>query len=561
MSLRLINITLQVAFFGTIIGALVSLLSLGFVYGVKVLSDFREGLNYCSLELFSVCFSYLPVLFLLVSAIIIIIVKKTLQIARYHGPADVILSAHSPTSNLDLKTGFLSTFAAFVSASGGASVGQYGPLVHLGGTIATLINKITPRLLSKDIFIGCGVAAAISAGFNSPIGGIIFAHEAILRHFSFKAIAPIAVSSVVASTLTNYFFPLGILFQDTDSEIGILSSVSLSLLLGPFCAIIAVLFMKSLLSLQKNANKISSNELIRILLAGIICGLIGGFIPEVLGLGGKAIGGIIENSFSLIFIIFILVLKFFVTVLCLSLGFFGGVFSPALVLGASIGGIFTYFGNFFGFNALGDSLILAGMAALSASVIGAPIASIVIIFELTHSYDLAFVSIICVAGSCLISSILFGHSFFDKQLLNRNFMMSRGRTDILLSERTIKSLLGKNDFLTARVGSQKKYFINILKNSEFTEVYLVDADDRLKGKLKVNDLINPEKTDLIGDTNPLRIEDNSNIAEAIVKASNFIGESIPVTDPDGKLLGVVTEADLFSEYLRVQDQISKIEKD
>ena len=77
------------------------------------------------------------------------------------------------------------------SASGGASVGQYGPLVHLGGTIGSLIKRYTQNILTRDVFIGCGVAAAISAGFNSPIGGMIFAHEAILRHFSFRAIAPI----------------------------------------------------------------------------------------------------------------------------------------------------------------------------------------------------------------------------------------------------------------------------------------------------------------------------------------------------------------------------------
>ena len=128
----------------------------------------------------------------------------------------------------------MSTFSAFVSASGGASVGQYGPLVHLGGTIGNLINSKIGGLLSKDIFIGCGVAAAISAGFNSPIGGIIFAHEAILRHFSFRAIAPIALSSVVSSTLTTYFFPMN-LFQNTDSNIGAFSLYVT--FLGPVCNI------------------------------------------------------------------------------------------------------------------------------------------------------------------------------------------------------------------------------------------------------------------------------------------------------------------------------------
>ena len=100
------------------------------------------------------------------------------------------------------------------------------------------------------MFIGCGVAAAISVGFNSPIGGMIFAHEAILRHFSFRAIAPIAISSVVSATIANQFFS----FRDTFSKyrcgyrsITFRKHISL---LGPICAIIAVVFMRGLLSLQ-----------------------------------------------------------------------------------------------------------------------------------------------------------------------------------------------------------------------------------------------------------------------------------------------------------------------
>ena len=208
--------------------------------------------------------------------------------------------------------------------------------------------------------------------------------------------------------------------------------------------------MRSLLTLQKYSSKINSSELIRILYAVAVVGVIGGFIPEVLGLGGETIVGIIERSYTFSFIMCVLILKLVVTVICLSMGFFGGVFSPALVLGAAAGGILTFVGSNLGISNLGDSLILAGMAALSASVIGAPIASIVIIFELSHSYDLAFVAIICVAGSCLISSLIFGHSFFDIQLINRDFRISRGRTDILLSETSIKDIFGKNSIYQLR---------------------------------------------------------------------------------------------------------------
>ena len=547
--------------FGTLTGTIVSILSIGFVLGVKNISDFRIETSPCLFQVSGYCFSITPLVFLFLAAIIIILVKRSLNIARYHGPADVILSAHSPSTELDVKTGFLSTFSAFISASGGASVGQYGPLVHLGGTIGNFINRQVPALLSKDIFIGCGVAAAISAGFNSPIGGIIFAHEAILRHFSFRAIAPIALSSVVSSTLTTYFFPSGILFQNTDSDISLLPAVSLSLLLGPICALIAVIFMKSLLNLQKNIIKISPSEIIRIMIAVLICGLLGGFIPEILGLGGETISGILNEIYSINFIILVLILKLMVTVVCLSMGFFGGVFSPALVLGASVGGIFTYIGNLIGIGMLGSSLVLAGMAALSASVIGAPIATIVIIFELTHSYDLAFVSIICVAGSCLMSSFYFGHSFFDKQLLSRNFKISRGRTEILLSEISVGNLVHKNEYLAVSINIERSKLLGLFETTGFTEAYFIDDDGKLVGKTKVNSVLSVSTSNLIDENNPLFIKESSNISDAIIKVSNFVGESVPVTDNNGILKGVVTESDLFLEYLKVQEQISEIEKD
>lgn len=560
MVFKTFSIVFQVIIFGAAVGGVVSITAVGFVSGVRLISDWRYQFGTCFFDLGGICFSIQPLFFLLASALIIILVKRTLNIERYHGPADVILSAHSPSQDLDPKTGFLSTFSAFVSASGGASVGQYGPLVHLGGTIGGIINRRLPHLLTKDTFIGCGVAAAISAGFNSPIGGIIFAHEAILRHFSFKAIAPIAVSSVVSSTLANYFFPSGILLQNTSSEISLLPSVSLSLILGPMCAVIAVIFMRSLITLQKYSSKLSTSEFIRILYAVVAVGLIGGFIPEVLGLGSETIVGIIERSYTFYFLMCVLTLKLVVTVICLSMGFFGGVFSPALVLGAALGGILTYIGSTFGINNIGDSLILAGMAALSASVIGAPIASIVIIFELSHSYDLAFVAIICVAGSCLISSLIFGHSFFDIQLINRNFRISRGRADIVLSEISIENIIGKNKFLST-TQTKRKELIKLFASSDFTEAYIIEEDNRLMGKIKVNEVMKELNQDVLIDKNPLALSINESISEAITKASNFVGESIPVLDQSKKLVGVITEADLFLQYLSVQESISNIERD
>ena len=547
-----------------IVGLIVSVVAQVFALTAKYIYDLSVGddvFSYFNIVIIETELNILPFFSCLLASILVCILIKINKIERWHGPADTIYAAHQIAGTLDTKMGFNSTLASFFSISGGASVGMYGPLVHFGGTLAAYLRRrpFIPNI-PHDIIIGAGVAAAISAGFGSPIAGIIFAHEAILRHFSFKAIAPIAVSSVVSSTLANYFFPSGILLQNTSSEISLLPSVSLSLILGPMCAVIAVIFMRSLITLQKYSSKLSSSEFIRILYAVVAVGLIGGFIPEVLGLGSETIVGIIERSYTFYFLMCVLTLKLVVTVVCLSMGFFGGVFSPALVLGAALGGILTYIGSTFGINNIGDSLILAGMAALSASVIGAPIASIVIIFELSHSYDLAFVAIICVAGSCLISSLIFGHSFFDMQLINRNFRISRGRADIVLSEISIKNIIGKNKFLST-TQTKRKELIKLFASSDFTEAYIIEEDNRLMGKIKVNEVMKELNQDVLIDKNPLALSIDESISEAITKASNFVGESIPVLDQSKKLVGVITEADLFLQYLSVQESISNIERD
>ena len=170
-------------------------------------------------------------------------------------------------------------------------------------------------------------------------------------------------------------------------------------------------------------------------------------------------------------------------------------------------------------------------------------------------------SIISVAGSCLLSSFYFGHSFFDKQLLSRNFKISRGRTEILLSEISVENLLDKNKYLVVSVNIERLELLNLFEKTGFTEAYFVDDGGKLKGKTKVNSILSNKTANLILDNNPLYIEMSSNISDAIIMISNFVGESVPVVDGDLILKGVVTESDLFIEYLKVQDTISEIEKD
>ena len=112
----------------------------------------------------------------------------------------------------------LSTLASAVSLAGGASVGQYGPLVHFGGVLGDYFSKLLKDQTPPHILLACGAAAAVSSGFGAPIAGLVFAHEVIVRHFSLKAVAPILISSIVAHTFSTEFYEMSPLFETNIGE-------------------------------------------------------------------------------------------------------------------------------------------------------------------------------------------------------------------------------------------------------------------------------------------------------------------------------------------------------
>ena len=174
---------LLVIILGSTLGVVMALASSVFVLGVGFLSDLRKDAPATLPPGLEALSPFTPLLTLLLAAGAVLLVRRLFSITRWHGPADSILAAHQSGNTLDVKAGLGSTLAAFLSAGGGASVGQYGPLVHFGATVGALVAKLGRTRVRADTFLGCGVAAAISAGFNAPLAGMVFAHEAILRHY------------------------------------------------------------------------------------------------------------------------------------------------------------------------------------------------------------------------------------------------------------------------------------------------------------------------------------------------------------------------------------------
>lgn len=551
-----------ILFIGGLIGAALGIVSNLFVIGVESLGAHREASSLLSINLGGQVVSFSSLLFLWAAAAAVLLIKTSLNISQWVGPADSILAAQQQQQPLNIKQGFASTLAAFASASGGASVGQYGPIVHFGATVGVWVKRFVSSRLSHDIYLGCGVAAAISAGFNAPIAGVIFAHEAILRHFSMRAIAPITVASISASTLGNYWFP-NTAALDIESVVPSLTEVVPTLIvLAPVFSLVAILFMLSLRQASEVAGKLRLSPTKLLFLGATICGLVGVWIPQILGLGISSINHMIAGDFTLTLLATVLVAKILMTALCLGCGLPGGMFSPALFIGVATGALAGQILTLLGFADIASIISVAAMAAVSSAVIGAPLSAVMIVLELTQSYQYAVAAMMAVVVCSLLTNRLFGHSFFDRQLLDRGIDLSQGREALALSHVQVEAYASQN-YISATVNSRGDQLLHAMHSGGDTEAYVLNKEGILLGKLNIFAVLEAGSGTIADfmDTGPLSLYTHDSLEHAMATAGEFVGESLPIVDLDtGQLVGTVTEGSLFQAVIAVQKQARSQER-
>ncbi len=357
---------------------------------------------------------------LLLSALIVGRLLLLIEGRKPQGPADLILAAQSD-SELNVKTGILSSLIASISLSGGASVGFFGPLVHLGGCLGSYLTT-QYKILPKDVALGVGAGAAISAVFAAPMGAAVFAHEVVIRRFGNLGAGPVLAASFAAYWVANLILGDHQLF-DVNSVPNIEVQTLLSaIVVGIICGLISTLYMKSIIRTSIAANATGIPIALRPLLPACVLFVLSPLLPHLLGTGTSTIALSMAGSLSIGLMLALLVGKIATTSLCVGFGYFGGVFGPALFIGAMIGGSVDAWIAYFD---MGSSTSYAALGACCciAAVIGAPIASILIAYELTGSYEWAVLSMISVVTCTQISRSLAGRSLFDLQLKLRGLEM------------------------------------------------------------------------------------------------------------------------------------------
>ncbi len=560
---KLVHRTVLTAAVGLFFGFVMAFVSNAFILGVRRIAGLRDDPGLFSVTISGVDIPLLPMASLLTAVCLILLIRRYFSITDWKGPADAIYAAHRSDNELDVKAGFGSTLAAFVSASGGASVGQYGPLVHFGATLGSFIQHRFRFGITTDVYIGCGVAGAIAAGFNAPIAAIVFAHEAILRHFSLRTVAPIAISSISAASISSWAFGGNRLFQIEVIPVPLLTLMPAALICGPIFGLLAVLYMHAIRSAQRYARRSRLSMVQKLLIAAIGTGIVGTMMPELFGFGIREILLMLKGQFGTEMLLAMLSGKILLTALCLGFGMFGGVFSPALFVGAAGGSIANRLLLLAGLSIPAPALVTCGMAAVGSAVIGAPIAGVLIMLELTMSYEYALAAMLSVVMSALVAYPLFGLSFFDRQLIDRGIDISQGRGHLQVMETYISTMVSQ-DYTVIERNTSVKDGISMMVEKGTSEAYILDDHGVYIGKLGLHQLLRAPPDDrvepyIIADS--LILKKDASLMQAIELGSEFVGEHIPVIDMEtGIMEGVITEADLFQAYLKLQNQIVDLER-
>ena len=552
---------------GSLIGIITSISVYGFISLVKFLTNvFRNPER--SFNSFNDILTNTPefVIFIFVMpflvGLIVGCIRKYASDSRWHGPPDVILAAHSENNPLDIKSGFLTSFSSILSISAGGSVGQYGPLVHFGATIGAEINDLFRNKASYEILIGAGVASAISAGFGAPLAGLIFAREVILRHQSLASFAPILVASVVSYLFTKNIFGMDPIFLGSVGEINSLYDFPFFILAGIICGFISIIYMNGLTHPKYFPDISFINPILQPAIAGLICGITSIFLPEVIGLGTGAIQSMILGNVEFIYAFYFLIFKLLLTVLCLRMGLIGGVFAPALFLGASVGVILGFIFQNFSTTLDLNLLTVASMSAFASCVIGGPVANMMIILELTSDYQATLVAGVSIVFASLISYKVIGQSVFDKVLSNKNIDLKVGRENIKLQQIPVSTISHK-DFCTLKPDFTIEKSINQMVKLKKSEGYLIDGDEKLLNKFELHQLISEKnkkkKISKLHQFKFLKLYSESNIFESIEKSKDFVGESIPIVTKQNKMFGIISEGDLFQIFLKVTREEKELE--
>ncbi len=404
---------------------------------------------------------------------------------RSCGVADVIEAGARHGGRMNPATTVKAAALSLSSIGVGASVGREGPVIHLGAGLASWVAQrlhLNPSMALT--LLGCGLASAIGASFNAPIAGVFFALEVVIGHYALHTFAPIVIAAVAGTVISRIHFGAFPAFIIPSYDFASFFEFPAFILLGLVCAIASILFVRAIFVTEDVINRIALPVWTRPAVGGLVVGAIAIFLPHVLGVGYAATDAALKAALPLSLMLVLIVAKTAATAISIGSRFGGGVFSPSLFVGAMVGGAFgTIAGSIFPDLAASPGFYaIIGMGAVAAPVIGAPISTMLIVFELTGEFEVVIAAMIAVTISTVISQQVVGRSLFFGQLKRRGVVIRAGRIEQLLTATHVGDLMTE-EFETIQEDAHARDIRDIMENAAYGDFFVINADGRLVGSL------------------------------------------------------------------------------
>jgi CIC family chloride channel protein len=452
---------------------------------------------------------------------------------RNRGVAEVIEAGALHGGRMPLWAGVGAALASATSIGFGASVGREGPVVHLGATLSAWIARQFRFGHSTALtLLGCGVASAVAASFNAPIAGVFFALEVVVGTYALAAFTPVVIASVTGTIIARIH--LGDFPAFVVPEFGIVSFFEFPafVLLGLVSAVAAGVFMWSIMATEDRMQAIPMPAWLRPVFGGLAVGVIAVFFPQVLGVGYEATDMALNATLPLWLLVALVIAKTAATAISLGSGFAGGVFSPSLYVGAMVGGAFGIIaGSLFpDFASSPGTYTIIGMGAVAAAVLGAPISTILVVFEITGDYGVTIAVMVAAAVATVVTQQIPGTSFFHWQLARRGINIGRDRARELLQSIPV------GDAMEAAVGLIPVTTTGPELRALFRETprgvfFVVGNDNRLCGALTLDDVKHLVFDD--GDNGPVDMEVLARVNNAAILADDSVERAHAVMDERG----------------------------
>lgn len=464
------------------------------------------------------------------------------------------------------KEACVRALASVVTLGFGGSAGQEGPIAQIGGAIGSATGEWF-RLSKSNIrtFIACGAAAAIAATFGAPITGVMFSEEIVLlRNLRSATFIPIVISSASATAVSYFLKGSSPLFEIPSFTIEAFSARDLAffyLPLGIATGLLAVGFMKMFSATEDIFSKIKDRKT-RLLLGAAALGSMALLSPAVLGNGYDHVREILTGNPALPALAAIVVLKPVATSVTIGSGWPGGLFAPSIFMGAATGGTFAKIMSIFTPVSGSASSVCAtiGMGAFLAAVTHAPLTSIFLIIELTHTYQIIVPAMSCTVVSWMIARALAGGSIDVLELKKEGVEIGDIENESLHSLRVRDVMITNTE--TVEENAKLRKLVEHIPQSKFTTFPIVDSDGLLSGIVSIQDfrqwIFQEDLKDLIlvkelATLNVTTVCPDDNLYDAVKILGQKPAEILPVVESENsrKIVGILSRRDVIEAYNKI----------